>query len=155
MLSHYKSAIQCSLLVKGPTTSADEWEVWMLDIGDHPRCVWLVNKPPTVYELLLFIVLVAILLELCTLLNAATCFYHIFFIECWSSQPGFGTNANVSRIACILLSCAVRTSDFFSGSNYEHPLKVTIIKGHFNWIAVAFQHFVGLYRYTLCHCHSV
>jgi len=34
-----------------------------------------------------------------------------------------------------------------SGTNYEHPLKVTIIKGHFNWIAVAFQHFVGLYRY--------
>jgi len=33
-----------------------------------------------------------------------------------------------------------------SGTSYEHPLKVTIIKGHFNWIAVAFQHFVGLYR---------
>jgi len=38
---------------------------------------------------------------------------------------------------------------FISGTSYEHPLKVTIIKGHFNWIAVAFQHFVGLYRWVL------
>jgi len=38
---------------------------------------------------------------------------------------------------------------FISGTSYEHPLKVTIIKGHFNWIAVAFQHFVGLYRCLL------
>lgn len=33
-----------------------------------------------------------------------------------------------------------------SGAYSNHPLRVTIIKGHFNWLAVAFPHFVSLYR---------
>lgn len=32
------------------------------------------------------------------------------------------------------------------GSHFIHPLRVTIIKGHFNWLAVAFPHFVSLFR---------
>lgn len=48
------------------------------------------------------------------------------------------------------MGAAMNLSDLRSGrcggSYANHPLRVTIVKGHFNWLAVAFPHFVSLYR---------